>query len=160
MRFKPLDEKFLAELRETERKATEARNQQLCEQQEKELSENKLRVAGLRAEKEWRRIHAAERKKQRETFEAMAKANPSFVKGQVLGRYKVISDGEMYMQPQEVTRGLPSTKVIRVRCVCGQTGYMKVSYAKQAAKKSSEWGCQSKTCLNNWRAAQAKKRKR
>lgn len=159
MRSRPLPPEFLEELRATEKAQKEAREAQFEADRKKELEKEKLRIVGLRAEKEIRK-HMHEYQKDvvgTETLAVKMTGEVPFKKNQVIGRYKVISDGAM-MVMSEREKGARAIPTLRMRCVCGHSTYMRVQAVRAQIKRGAdEWGCNSKKCLNKWR--QEKRRK-
>ena len=167
MRTRPLPPEFLEELRAPEKAQQAKREEQFEADRQKQLEKDRLRIAGLLAEKEIRRSAQVDYQKEVLGTDTLAeklhgKGSTTFKRGQMLGRYKVISDGAMLVVPGDVIRGGTGTMTLRVRCVCGESKYVTARYARQQMKKdeNQEWGCTSKKCLNAWREKQARRRKK
>jgi hypothetical protein len=163
MRSRPLPPEFLEELRATEKREAEKREALFETERQKQLEKDKLRIAGLRAEKEILK-HTMEYQKEIVGTDSLAEklhgeGSKVFYRKQKLGRYTVISDGAMLVRSEKNFRATEHP-VIRVRCVCGHTQYIRASYARTQMKKdvAGEWGCTSKRCLNQWREKKARKR--
>lgn len=158
MRFRPLSPEFLEELRAVEKRENDKRQEQFEADRQKQLQQDRLRVAGLRAEKEVLK-HRPDYQKQivgTDEFSKKLTGEAQFKKNQVLGRYKVISDGAM-MVMSEREKGARPIPTLRLRCVCGHSTYMRVHAVRAQLKRGAEeWGCNSKRCLNQWREKQAK----
>jgi hypothetical protein len=156
MRFRPLPPEFLEEMRATEKREADKREAVFEAERKRKLEKERLRIAGLLAERE---IHKHKHEYQKEVLgtdsleeKLHGEGSKAFYRKQKLGRYTVISDGAMLVNAEKSFRATEHP-VIRVRCVCGHTSYIKASYARKQMKQDvdGEWGCNSKKCLNQWR---------
>ena len=81
-------------------------------------------------------------------------------KGDKVGRWTVLSDQE-YVLGETLGLGLGKQlrekAIVRVRCVCGQSKYMPVHKLRQNLSKNPDTGCNSKKCLNEYRATKEDK---